>query len=224
MRIRVSYRHFRRYRQIINILVKNGFGGLLDSLELRRFSSKRMRSLDKPMSPRAKRLRLALEELGPTFIKVGQMLSTRADIVPSDIFQELQKLQDQIPPVPIDEVFSGIESELKSPVDEIFSDFDEVPMAAASIGQVHGARLRTGEEVAVKVQRPNIKRTIEEDIDILLTLAGLAERHLPDAELYDPVGVVNEFARYIRRELDYTLEARNMERFHQNFEGDRDVL
>jgi ubiquinone biosynthesis protein len=223
MRMRVSYRRFRRYHQIINILVRNGFGGLLESLKLRRAFGRRRQAIDGLPSTRAKRLRLALEELGPTFIKVGQMLSTRPDIVPLDIFQELQRLQDQVPPVDTAEILSEIESELKSSVEETFSDFDKKPMAAASIGQVHRARLKTGEKVAVKVQRPNIRKTIEEDIDILRTLARLAERHLPDAELYDPVGVVNEFARYIRQELDYTLEGRSMERFARNFADDDTV-
>ena len=223
MRMRISYRRFRRYRQIINVLVKNGFGGLLESLKLRRISRRRRQPIDSVPSPRAKRLRLALEELGPTFIKVGQMLSTRADIAPADIFQELQRLQDQVPPVSAEEVVSVIESELKSPVEAIFSDLDGTPIAAASIGQVHRAQLKTGEKVVVKVQRPNIRKVIEEDIDILRTLAGLAERHLPDADLYDPVGVVNEFAKYIRQELDYTLEGRNMERFARNFADDDTV-
>ena len=220
MRLRISYRRFRRYRQIINVLVRNGFSGLLELLKLRRISRRRRPAVDDLPSARAKRLRLTLEELGPTFIKVGQMLSTRADIVPADIFEELQKLQDQVPPVSAAEVTSVIESELDSPMRAIFSDFDKTPVAAASIGQVHRARLINGEMVAVKVQRPNVGKMIKEDIEILRTLAGLAERHVPDAELYDPVGVVNEFARLIRQELDYTLEARNMERLARNFADD----
>ena len=223
MRIRLSYRRFRRYRQILNVLVKHGFGGLLELLKLRRVSSRRVWSTDVISSPRAKGLRLTLVELGPTFIKIGQLLSTRPDIVPADIFQELQKLQDQVPPMAAEEAMSGIESELGSPMEAIFSDFDKTSIAAASIGQVHRAQLRTGERVAVKVQRPNIGRIIDVDIDILRTLARLAERHVPDAELYDPVGVVNEFARYIRQEMDYTLEGRNMEVFAQNFADDDTV-
>ena len=220
MRLRISHRRFRRYRQIINVLVRNGFSGLLELLKLRRASRRRRPAIEDLPSARAKRLRLTLEELGPTFIKVGQMLSTRADIVPADIFEELQKLQDQVPPVSAAEVTSVIESELDSPMRAIFSDFDKTPVAAASIGQVHRARLINGEMVAVKVQRPNVGKMIKEDIEILRTLAGLAERHVPDAELYDPVGVVNEFARLIRQELDYTLEARNMERLARNFSDD----
>jgi len=223
MRLRLSYRRFRRYRQIINILVRNGFGGLLESLKLRRVSKKRKLAAKKLPSPRATRLRLTLEELGPTFIKMGQMLSTRADIVPTDIFAELQKLQDQVPAVALTEIMSEIESELGSPASAIFSDFDKTPIAAASIGQVHRAQLKTGEKVAVKVQRPNVRKIIKEDIDILRTLAELAERHLSDAELYDPVGLVNEFARLIRQELDYTLEARNLEKFARNFADDDTV-
>ena len=223
MRMIISYRRFRRYRQIINILVRNGFGGLLESLRLRRTFRKRRPLTDAPPSPRARRLRQAVEELGPTFIKVGQMLSTRADIVPPDIFRELQKLQDRVPPVPADQVIAEIESELRVPMDTIFSDFSDTPTASASIGQVHKAQLQTGERVAVKVQRPRIRRTIEEDIDILLTLARLAERHIPEAAMYDPTGIVNRFARYIRQELDYTLEGRNMERFARNFADDETV-
>ena len=108
MRIWISYRRFRRYRQIINVLVRNGFGGLLESLRLRRIHSRRIQTVEGPPSPRAKRLRLAMEELGPTFIKMGQMLSTRADIVPPDIFQELQKLQDQVPPTSTEEIMAEI--------------------------------------------------------------------------------------------------------------------
>ena len=223
MRLRISYRRFRRYRQIINILVRNGFGGLLEMLRLRRVSRRRKVIVEDRPSPRARRLRLTLEELGPTFIKIGQMLSTRADIVPADIFGEFQKLQDQVPPVETAEIIPVIESELGSSLQAIFGDFDETPMAAASIGQVHRAQLKTGERVAVKVQRPDIRRIIEVDIDILKTLAGLAERHVPDAELYSPVDVVDEFARLIRRELDYTLEARNMDRFARNFADDDTV-
>ena len=223
MRIWIGYKRFRRYRQIMNILMKHGFGGLLESLKLRRVSRRRKQSVDGLPSPRAKRLRLALEELGPTFIKMGQLLSTRTDIVPSDIFQELQKLQDQVPPAATAEIIQEIELELGSPLKTVFSDFDEEPIAAASIGQVYRARLKTGEEVVVKAQRPDIRKIIEDDIDIIRSLVRLAERHLPEIKMYDPVGVMDEFARSIRRELDYTLEGRNMDRFARDFAGDDSV-
>jgi ubiquinone biosynthesis protein len=203
--------------------MKHGFGGLLESLKLRHVSRRRKQPVDGLPSPRAKRLRLALEELGPTFIKVGQLLSTRTDIVPADIFQELQKLQDQVPPVATAEIIQEIESELGSPLKTVFSDFDEEPIAAASIGQVYRARLKTGEEVVVKAQRPDIRKIIEDDIDIIRSLVRLAERHLPEVKTYDPVGVMDEFAKSIRRELDYTLEGRNMDRFARDFAGDDSV-
>jgi ubiquinone biosynthesis protein len=220
MRIWISFRRFRRYRQIINVFIKHGFSGLIETLRLRRIFRRRKREVSVSQSPRAKRLRLAFEELGPTFIKMGQMLSNRPDIVPEDIFQELQKLQDQIPPVPAEDIIPEIESQMKAPIDAIFDDFDKTPLATASIGQVYKARMKNGRQVAIKIQRPNVKKTIEEDIDILETIANLAERHLPEADLYDPVGVVDEFARHIRQELDYMLEGRNMERFARNFATD----
>jgi len=204
-------------------MVRNGFGGLIESLRLRRLYRKTKPPSGALMSPRAKRLRLALEELGPTFIKMGQMLSTRADLVPHDIFHELQKLQDQVPPVAYDDLKEEIEFELKSPIKDIFSEFNETPLAAASIGQVHKAKLKTGEMVVVKAQRPNIKKVVEGDLDILRTTAGLAERHLSDIKMYNPVGFVDEFSKSIRNELDYTLEARNMERFANNFADDNTV-
>jgi len=216
----MSYRRFKRYRQIINVMVRNGFGGLMESLRLRRIYGKKKPPSGALMSPRAKRLRLALEELGPTFIKMGQLLSTRADLVPHDIFHELQKLQDQVPPVAYDDLKEEVEFELKCPLEDIFNEFDKIPLAAASIGQVHKARLKTGEMIAVKVQRPNIRKVVENDLNILRNLASLAERHLPDVKLYNPVGFVEEFAKIIRNELDYTLEARNMERFAHNFADD----
>lgn len=223
IKIITSYRRFKRYRQIINVMVRNGFGGLIESLRLRRVYRKTKPPSGALMSPRAKRLRLALEELGPTFIKMGQMLSTRADLIPHDIFHELQKLQDQVPPVVYDDLKEEIEFELKSPIKDIFSEFNETPLAAASIGQVHKAKLKTGEMVVVKVQRPNIKKVVEGDLDILRTTAGLAERHLSDIKMYNPVGFVDEFSKSIRNELDYTLEARNMERFAHNFADDNTV-
>ncbi|HGJ67278.1 TPA: AarF/ABC1/UbiB kinase family protein [bacterium] len=223
MKIIANYRRFIRFRHIINVMVRNGFNGLIEALRLRRIYRKGKPSTELLMSPRAKRLRLALEELGPTFIKMGQMLSTRADIVPHDIFIELQKLQDQVPPVPSDKIKSEIESELKMSLDDIFVEFDNIPLASASIGQVHKARLKTGEKVAVKIQRPDLKKIVEDDLNILNTAAVLAERHIPEIRIYNPVDFVREFAKALRNELDYSLEARNMERFSHNFADDKSV-
>ena len=165
----------------------------------------------------AERMRLVLEELGPTFIKLGQILSTRPDVIPHAFVREFEKLQDDVPSFPFEEVLSQITGELGGPVEQFFAEIDPVPLAAASIAQVHRARLKTGEDVVIKVRRPGIVAVVESDISALMALAGLAERHVSGSELYDPVGVVREFARTIRREMDFSREAHTIEKFRDNF-------
>lgn len=165
----------------------------------------------------AERMRLALEELGPTFVKLGQILSTRADVIPHAFIHEFEKLQDNVPSFSFEEVRVQIEDGLGGPAEQFFAEIDPVPLAAASIAQVHRARLKTGEDVVVKVRRPGIVEVVESDISALLALAGLAERHVPGSELYDPVGIVREFARTIRREMDFTREGHTIEKVRDNF-------
>ncbi len=164
-------------------------------------------------------VRLTLEELGPTFIKLGQLLSTRPDLVPPAYADELAKLQDDAPPVPVDEIRDAIRQELGAEPEELFSRFDAEPLAAASIGQAHTARLHDGTEVVVKVRRPGVVARIEEDLDILRNLAATASRRWEAARAYDLPGVAQEFAASLRRELDYLQEGRNAERFAENFAG-----
>lgn len=165
----------------------------------------------------AKRMRLVLEELGPTFIKLGQLLSTRPDIVPSSFVREFEKLQDSVPSISFDELKVQVERELGGGIDQYYSEIDPVPLAAASIAQVHRARLCTGEDVVIKVRRPGVVELVESDISALMGLANLAEHHISGSEIYDPIGVVREFARSIRREMDFTREGRTIERFRDNF-------
>jgi ubiquinone biosynthesis protein len=165
---------------------------------------------------RGERIARALEELGPTFVKLGQLLSTRADLLPPDVVAGLVKLQDQVPPFPFDEVRRQVEQELGAPLENLFAWFDPHPLAAASIGQVHVARLFSGEEVVVKVQRPNLEELVETDLEILFEVARLAERHTSWGRLYDLSGMVEEFADTLHREMDYRSEARHAERFRQN--------
>ena len=214
----------RRLREITTVLVKSGFPDLVSRLRLERTVALgrrlRLRGEPEPWGSRAQRLRQAFEELGPTFVKFGQTLSTRADLLPAELVAELSRLQDQVPPLAPGIAKAAIEAELGQPIEQVFSEFDPVPVAAASIAQVHRAVLATGEEVAVKVRRPGIETTIERDLAILGQLARLAERYLPDAELYHPADLVREFAASIRRELDLAREGRTIERFARNFASD----
>jgi ubiquinone biosynthesis protein len=217
-----NIRSIKRYRQIVRVLFKYGFDNLLAYLSLTEVVTRWRRMLRRGTSElaelsQAERMRMALEELGPTFIKLGQFLSTRADILPPNYIKEFSKLQDSVPPFSYDEVVAEIRREFGRDVHELFAFFDPESIAAASIAQVHRARLLSGEDVVVKIRRPGIQAQVETDIEALMLLAIVAERHLPDSEIYDPTGQVRELARTIRREMDLTLEGRTIERFAANF-------
>ncbi|RZB37189.1 MAG: ubiquinone biosynthesis protein [Desulfobacteraceae bacterium Eth-SRB2] len=221
-----TYRHLARYRQILTVFFKYGFGDLVELLKIEQYIeiglqliSKNRRSRLEKLS-RAQRVRMACEELGPTYIKFGQILSTRPDLVPVDFIKELSKLQDNVPSSPFSEVSKIIESELGAPPEDIFDFFEKTPFASASIGQVYRATLKDGEAVAVKVQRPGIKKIIEVDLEIMLHLATLMEHHIEEMSLHQPVKIVEAFARTLEKEIDYTIEATNMERIASNFLND----
>jgi ubiquinone biosynthesis protein len=221
-----TYRHVQRYRQILGVLIRYGFGDLVDNLKvehyieigLRMVARKRREKIER--LSRAVRVRMMFEELGPTFIKMGQILSTRPDLLAESYTQELAKLQDSVPPFAWDDVKRTVEKELRSPLGQVFERFDEQPLAAASLGQVHAARLHAGEEVVVKVQRPAIREVIEVDLEIILHLATLMERHLDGWDVQRPTKIVEEFARTLEQELDYTIEASHIERFARQFTSD----
>jgi len=172
---------------------------------------------------RGRRVRDMLDELGPTFVKFGQLLSTRPDIVPPDILQELRGLQDNARPEPFERIRAVVESELGLTIEQVFVEFDEEPIAAASIGQVHRATLPGGQEVVVKVQRPDAERQIAADIQLLYQAARVARERIRKLQFIDLVGTVDEFSRTVRRELDYGVEARNAEVFRRDFAGDDTV-
>ncbi len=224
-----TYRNLNRYRQILGVLIKYGFGDLVETLHIDQYieiglqmiSKKRREQEEK--SSRAERVRMAFEELGPTYIKLGQILSTRPDLVPVDFVNELAKLQDEVPPFPFEDAKRIVESELRQPIETIFETFEQTPLASASIGQVHQAHLLEGEDVAVKIQRPGIRRVIDVDLEIMLHLATLAERHIEEISLHQPVKIVEEFAKTLEKELDYTIEATSMERVSSQFLQDPTV-
>jgi len=222
---RRGQRHFRRYREIANVLAKHGFGYILDQTGLIDFLPKRTRlTADKDKLGAPERLLHVLEELGPTFVKLGQIMSTRADLLPEPYIKQLSKLQDDVPPLPFEEIEPVIMDEFNKPAAELFAVFDQTPLASASIGQVHKAVLHSGEAVVVKVQRPNIARKIETDLEILFNIARIAERRTGWGQLYQPVDIVEEFTQSIRNELDYLAEGRNAERFKKNFQTNDGVV
>jgi len=218
-----TYRHLNRYRQILAILFKHGFGDLVERLKIDQYIEVGLQWISKkPREPaeklsRAERVRLAFEELGPTYIKLGQALSTRPDLIPMEFIRELSKLQDDVPPFPFDQAKTIIEKDLGAPIETLFESIEEKPIASGSIGQVYKARLQEDEIVAVKVQRPGIRRIIEVDLEIMLHLATLIERNIEELHLHQPVKIVEEFAESLEREIDYSIEASNMERFARQF-------
>ncbi len=215
-----KYRHIGRYREIISVLARHGFGDLLRRLGLRRRLPwiRHDDTISLPTS--AERIRLAMEELGPTFVKFGQLLSTRADIVPASIIHELEKLQDAVPPFPSAAARTIVEEELRRPIGELFSSFSDTPVGSASIAQVHEAVTCAGERIVLKVRRPGIERVVETDLEIMADIAHMLERNLPEVAVFEPVRIVEEFAKTLHRELDFGIEAAHIERFQRNFAGD----
>jgi ubiquinone biosynthesis protein len=207
-------RTFGRLSEIAQVAARHGFGYFFEHRRLRR------RDID-DMSPsqRGVHLRAMLEELGPTFVKFGQLLSMRPDILPPDIIAELRGLQDDVRPFSYEEAEAVIQADLGLSIDRLFLEFEPTPIAAASIGQVHRAVLPNGRRVAVKVQRPNAPRQIEADIALLYQAAKLAKERVRRLDFIDARGIVDEFARFIRQELDYRTEARNADTFRRHFAG-----
>jgi ubiquinone biosynthesis protein len=207
----------RRYAQIVDILGKYGFGIALEKL----FPGKPRFRLPTHGAPSEtstvyERIRLAVEELGPTFVKFGQIMSTRTELLPPELIEELKKLQDHAKPLPFSDVKEVILQTCPN-IDEWFLEIDEAPLASASIGQVHCAVLRDGTRVALKVQRPNIPDVIETDLAILTSMADRFDSVFPEVRVYNPIGMVEDFAQQIRKELDFMRDARNADRMSRNF-------
>jgi ubiquinone biosynthesis protein len=220
-----------RLSEIAQVMVKHGFGYFLEAHKLSdllpgRSAEDRLgdaAAAQGASSARGQHLREVLDELGPTFVKFGQLLSTRPDIVPPDIVVELRGLQDDVRPFPFEQAERVIEEELENTLERLFLDFEPTPVAAASIGQVHRATLPNGRRVAVKVQRPGAPQKIEADLGLLYQAARLARERIRALDFVDTRQLVDEFARSIRKELDYRQEGRNAQNFHRNFAGNPHV-
>ena len=197
------------------MLLNHGFGDVAGRLGVRRWLF--WRHYETPPLTVAVRLRLAAEALGPTFIKFGQVVSTRPDLVPADVTHELSKLRENVPPFPAEVAIAEIERSLGRPLKELFASFDPVPIAAGSLGQVHKASFCDGTPLAVKVRRPGIVTEVDRDVTLMFDLASLIERRVPESRIFDPVGLVRHFSRTIKRELNYLREARTMDEFSRLF-------
>jgi ubiquinone biosynthesis protein len=213
--LRQRFRNLQRFREIINILAKHGFGHLLEALGFKYFVTLggRIKTLKEFYPQEAitlpQRFRMVLEDLGPTFIKFGQLLSSRPDLIPPEFAREFEKLLDEATPFSYQQVLATIKDELGKPPQEIFQHFESKPFSSASLAQVHRATLKTGEQVVVKVQRPDIEKKVRSDLSILLDLARLVERRLPELQMYNPVGMIEELSFSVARELDFSIEASN---------------
>ena len=223
--VRRRYREVQRLRAIAQILARNGLDFLVGLLGLGRFMPRRLFAASRRPRPGVERLtvpervRRTLEELGPTYMKMGQILSGRADLLPPAYLHELEKLQNQAAPEPSERIVAILESELGGPVSQFFSEFDPQPVAAASLAQVHKARLLTGEVVAVKVQRPGIREVVEADLDLIRHQAEFVQKRSTLARERGLVAIVDELAFSLQNELDFGIEGRNSRRLRQNLSG-----
>jgi len=219
-------RNLGRTSEIVTVLLNHGFGDLVDRIGLRNFWYRWRRLFSrKPAEPvrhlkLVERVRLTLESLGPTYIKFGQVMSTRPDLMPPEMLAELKRLQENVPPFSSEEAVERVEHELGRPLAELFASFDRTPLAAGSLGQVHRAVNFDGTPLAVKIRRPGAVRNVERDLSLMHEIAVLIERHIAEARIFDPIGLVNHFARTIRRELNFAREGRTMDEFRRLFRQD----
>ena len=216
-----------RFGTITKVLIKHGLGDVAERLSRKKKTYPKGPSRKVPLVhrgfPSPRRIRLVLEELGPSFIKLGQLMSTRADIFPPEYIEEFKKLQDQVPPEPLEDIVAVIEDELKHSISELFKSFSSESIAAASVAQVHGAELFSGEKVAVKVIRPGIRKKIEKDVRLMYAFADRLERSFEVGRMIGVINLVKEFERTIFKELDMFIEAGTIEKFSVNFRDDDEL-
>jgi len=227
--IQQTFKNVARLRTIVNVMLRYGFAEILQRIDIGRFvpftdKAKRESKRAQTSMTMAERARLCFEELGTTFIKLGQLLSIRPDLVPEEFAKEFKKLQDSAAPISTDKIKKVIKEEFGQSVDDLFMDFEEEPLASASIAQVHGALLPDGTEIVLKVQRPGLQEQVETDFSILTQLAQMIEKYIPESKVFNPTGIVKEFARNLKNELNFSIEANNIKRIASQFENDETVV
>lgn len=217
-RISKTIQNASRLRHVVGVFAKHGFHKIAEQIKLGRFIIERLHfSDDIENHSVAERVRMSFEELGPTFVKLGQLLATRPDLVPLDYVEEFSKLHDRVQPLSFETIETVLKEEFGNSLYQIFADIEEGPVGSASIAQVHRAQLISGERVVVKVQRPGIIQTINEDLSLLFMLAELLEKYIEETRPYNPVGIVNEFFKTLELETNFVVEANNIRRFQKNF-------
>ena len=221
-----AVKNVQRLRQIIAVFARHGFVDIVDRMNLAKFLPAKLAAVAEAQSEQSlpERLRKSFEELGPTFVKLGQLLSSRSDLLSEAFIDELTQLQDQVNPLPFEVVRSAVERELGRTLEEAYAFFDPKPLAAASIGQVHNATLHNGDKVVVKVQRPEIEKLIETDVSLLAFLATLLEKYVPESRMLGPSVIVDEFFRTLSYELDFVVEANNMAKIAENMKSSPEIL
>lgn len=219
-----AVKNVQRLRTILGVLGRHGFSDIVVRMNLGKYLPKRFTTSEEADRTTQERLRLAFEELGPTFVKLGQLLSTRPDLLPEVFIEEFTRLQDNVATLPYEVVKGVIEKEFGKPIEEIFTEFSQSPLASASIAQVHEAVLKNGEKVVVKVQRPGIDRIINTDISLLGLMAKLLERYVPETRIVSPSIIVDEFFRTLSYELDFQVEANNTLKVRENMASIPDIV
>jgi ubiquinone biosynthesis protein len=222
--LRKTLQNAARVRTIVSVFAKHGFHNIAERIKLGRFLVERFTGTDMERYSAPQRVRMAFEELGPTFVKLGQVLATRPDLVPVEYIEEFSQLHDRVQPLPFETIKQILKTEYGTRVDEIFESIDPAVLGSASIAQVHKARLKNGDDVVLKIQRPGIIKTIDDDLNVLYMLAELLYNYVPETRPYSPLAIVDEFFKTLELETDFIVEANNIRRFQQNFKTDESVV
>lgn len=222
--LRKTLQNAARLRVIVSVFAKHGFHNIAQRIKLGRFLVERLSGSDTDLYSAPQRMRMAFEELGPTFVKLGQVLATRPDLVPPEYVEEFSHLHDRVAPLTFDVIQKILVQQFGEKFSSHFQEIIPEPLGSASIAQVHRARLTSGEDVVIKIQRPGIIKTIADDLSVLYLLAELLDKYVPETRPFSPITIVDEFFKTLELETDFIVEANNIRRFQQNFKNDNEII